>query len=170
MALCVKVSSGLINGVSNGFTALLMFLASTGETPMFCGGLLPYPSGTFQSPGIQLPYYHCLWLMTASSSNEHLILFNYKRLHLDKANDSLQVFSLRNNSEWELSMLQLSGRCNNGEPTCPCNDTVTFLAHRFYAIFSSDNGTDSFEISYSSLSKVKQFIELVFGVMLSLVL
>jgi hypothetical protein len=127
---------------------------SNGETPMFCGGLLPYPSGTFQSPGITLPYHHCLWLMTAWSSSEHLILFNYNRLKLDKSNDSLKVFSLKNNSEWNLSMLP-SGRCSNGVSDCSCDDRVTFLAHRFYAIFSLSNNsvTDGFEIFYSSLRK-----------------
>jgi hypothetical protein len=94
--------------------------------------------------------------MTAWSSNEYLILFSYSRLHLDKAKDSLKVFTLRNNStsEWELSSLP-SEHCDNEDWACSCEDEVTFLAHRFYSIFSwsNDSITDGFELVYSSLRK-----------------
>lgn len=76
---------------------------------------------------------------------------------MDDGYDSLQVFGLRNNSEWELSMSR-TGPCNNGDTMCPCNDTETFLAHRFYIIFTtaSDGEGTGFEISYSSLGELNR--------------
>ena len=144
---------------------IFIFLDFTGEKPFFCGGLLPYPSGTFYSPGFPVSYFgglRCLWLLASFSRREQLVLFSFDSFKVDTQNDSFQVFRLRNNTEWEI-FLTRNVLCGDGETECLCNDSTTFLAHRFYVVFTSDSEGEGtgFEISYSSLGvaiRLKYFI------------
>lgn len=131
---------------------------------MFCGGLLPYPSGTIRSPGFPLPYFsglRCLWFLTTLSTRKRIFMLDYKRFDVEECCDSLKIFT-RNNvsvSGWDLEMLR-TGRCIDGEALCPCEDSKSVQADRVYLTFTSDSEgeTAGFEIFYSSIGKWSSLI------------
>lgn len=127
----------------------------TGEAPIFCGGLVHWPTGLIHSPqsaGSYLNGLHCMWLLAASIEEQQRFLFVFNTFDMRECCDSVQVYSLLDERHWSRELAR-SGLCIDGNTSCPCSDHFSFLGHRFYVTFTTDGSVvgEGFEISYSSV-------------------
>lgn len=127
----------------------------TGETPLLCGGLVPSPSGLIHSPqfrNLYLNNFQCMWLLASLIDTQQRFLFGFNTFDVRGCCDSIQVFSLRDGGQWSQE-LSRDGVCVDGNVSCPCSDMFSFVGHRFYLTFTTNNSIvgEGFEIAYDSL-------------------